>query len=229
MASPPHHQEDQPPPSQSQSVPELSFSDTTHPDDLDRALREGTTLNASENVCTVDEDNRPTPHGHPRAQMRLNRMWHRATSSSINNINNNGNGNGNDPDDAFLLVQRRTKIKDYCPGKLDPTPGGVVGFGESYLLNATREMMEEMNIDLSEGSGNEMNELFTFPYEDDKVRVWGGMFEVVYRRPLEEIKMQPEEVDEVLRLSIRKVRKMALEDPDDWMPDGLHAIRLYLQ
>eukprot|EP00537_Pseudo-nitzschia_pungens_P007627 CAMPEP_0172361216 /NCGR_PEP_ID=MMETSP1060-20121228/5082_1 /TAXON_ID=37318 /ORGANISM="Pseudo-nitzschia pungens, Strain cf. cingulata" /LENGTH=490 /DNA_ID=CAMNT_0013083409 /DNA_START=102 /DNA_END=1574 /DNA_ORIENTATION=- len=225
------------------------FSETTDPDDLARALKDGTTLNATENVCTVDEDNNPTPNGHSRAEMRLNRLWHRATYIVIRHeyececececeylegtSNRAGGEKGNqtqtDPDDQFLLVQRRTKIKDYCPGKLDPTPGGVVGFGESFLLNATREMMEEMNIDLSEGSGNEMNELFTFPYQDDKVRVWGGMFEVVYRRPLEEIGMQPEEVAEVLRLSIRDVRRMADENPDDWMPDGLHAIRLYLQ
>jgi putative hydrolase of the HAD superfamily/pyrimidine and pyridine-specific 5'-nucleotidase len=226
------------------------YSDTTNQADLVTALQEGTTLNATEDVFTVDEHNTPTATGHPRAQMRLDRMWHRATyivirhdyndnDSDNDNVNETANAtqsdtkedNSKDDDDEeeFLLVQRRTKIKDYCPGKLDPTPGGVVGFGESYSLNATREMMEEMNIDLSKDSGNEMNELFTFPYQDDKVRVWGGMFEVTYRKPLEEIKMQPEEVSEVLRLSLKDIRRMAAEDPDDWMPDGLHAIRLYLQ
>ena len=214
------------------------YSDTTNQADLVTALQEGTTLNATENVFTVDEHNTPTATGHPRAQMRLHQMWHRATYIVIrHDYNDNDNVNGTQSDDAkdddedkeFLLVQRRTKIKDYCPGKLDPTPGGVVGFGESYSLNATREMMEEMNIDLSEDSGNEMNELFTFPYQDDKVRVWGGMFEVTYRKSLEDIKMQPEEVSEVLRLSLKDIRRMAVEDPSDWMPDGLHAIRLYLQ
>mmetsp|Transcript_17230 Transcript_17230/g.35656 ORF Transcript_17230/g.35656 Transcript_17230/m.35656 type:complete len:577 (-) Transcript_17230:492-2222(-) len=230
---------------QHQSSPPSGFSETTNQADLVKALKEGTTLNATENVCTVDKDNKPTPNGHSRAEMRLNRMWHRATyivirhdykkvdeddsNSRSNNQEQSKDTDTDEIDEQFLLVQRRTKIKDYCPGKLDPTPGGVVGFGESYLLNATREMMEEMNIDLSEGSGNEMKELLTFPYEDNKVRVWGGMFEVIYRKPLDEIKMQPEEVAEVLRLSIREVRKMALENPDDWMPDALHAIRLYLQ
>jgi 8-oxo-dGTP pyrophosphatase MutT (NUDIX family) len=108
---------------------------------------------------------------------------------------------------------------------LDPTPGGVVGFNEAYELNATREMMEEMNIDVKDES-NEIKKLFTFPYQDDKVSVWGGMFECVYRGSLADIKMQPEEVSEVLRLSITDIRKMAIEDPDDWMPDALHAITL---
>ena len=195
------------------------FSDTTNQADLVEALKEGKTLNATENVFTVDQDNNPTPNGHPRNQMRLEKLWHRATYIVIKHDYNENNDEHSDED--FLLVQRRTKIKDYCPGKLDPTPGGVVGFGESYALNATREMMEEMNIDLSEGSPNEIRELFTFPYQDDNVKVWGGMFEVTYRRPMSEIKMQPEEVSEVLRLSLADIRKMAKEDPDDWMPDGV--------
>ncbi len=209
------------------SDPTQQFTDTTNQADLVEALKEGKTLNATENVLTVDQDNTPTPHGHPRSQMRLEKLWHRATYIVIKH-DYNDNINDETSNDEFLLVQRRTKIKDYCPGKLDPAPGGVVGFGESYALNATREMMEEMNIDLSEGSPNEIKELFTFPYQDENVKVWGGMFEVTYRRPLEKIKMQPEEVSEVLRLSLTDIRRMAEEDPDDWMPDGLHAIRLYL-
>lgn len=31
-----------------------------------------------------------------------------------------------------LYVQKRTMIKDYCPGYYDPTAGGVVQFEESY-------------------------------------------------------------------------------------------------
>ena len=209
------------------SDPTQQFSDTTNQADLVEALKEGKTLNATENVFTVDQDNTPTPNGHPRSQMRLEKLWHRATYIVIKHDYNDSTDEASN--EEFLLVQRRTKIKDYCPGKLDPTPGGVVGFGESYALNATREMMEEMNIDLSEGSPNEIKELFTFPYQDENVKVWGGMFEVTYRKPLDEIKMQPEEVSEVLRLSLDDIRRMAKEDPDDWMPDGLHAIRLYLQ
>jgi FMN phosphatase YigB (HAD superfamily)/8-oxo-dGTP pyrophosphatase MutT (NUDIX family) len=216
----------------------LGFTDTTNSNDLIKALQDGTTLNANENVCTVDENNNPTSTGHPRSQMRLNKMWHRATYIIIryidpnNSINNNNDevlvDDDDDEEEQILLVQRRSTIKDYCPGKLDATPGGVVGFGESYLLNSTREMMEEMNIDL-EDDKNEMKQLFVFPYEDESVKVWGGLFEVTYRKPYSEIKMQPEEVSEVIQLPVKTIRKMAIDDPDDWMPDGLHAIKLYLQ
>ncbi|GFH55191.1 hypothetical protein CTEN210_11667 [Chaetoceros tenuissimus] len=202
-----------------------AFADTTNQQKLVEALEQGTTLNATENVCTVDSNNVPTPHGHARSQMRLHKMWHRATYIIIQHIQ------GEEPlkdEDIYLLVQRRSNIKDYCPSKLDPTPGGVVGFGESYTLNATREMMEEMNIDVENGV-NEMKYLFTFPYQDEHVKVWGGMYQVKYRGKLEDIKMQPEEVSQVLRLNLNEIRQLAQDDPDDWMPDGLHAIKLYLQ
>lgn len=88
--------------------------------------------------------------------------------------------------------------------------------------------MEEMNIDLEDGV-NEIRKICNFPYQDSNVKVWGGMFEVTFRGKLSDIKMQPEEVAEVLRLSIKDIRKMALEDPNDWMPDGLYAVKLYLQ
>lgn len=205
--------------------------------DLVKALREGTSLDANENVCTVDEFNNPTPTGHTRSLMRLNRMWHRATYIVIRHIDPKTKNvvdavsdiDGDiEEEEEFLLVQRRSNIKDYCPGLLDPAPGGVVGFGESYLLNSTREMMEEMNIDVTSNK-NEIKHLFTFPYEDKKVRVWGGMFEVTHREPFNNIKLQPEEVSEVLLLPIKNIRKMAAENSYQWLPDGLHALKLYLQ
>ena len=203
------------------------FAETTNATALRQALKEGKTLNATENVCTVDGHNTPSENGHSRAEMRLERLWHRATYIIIRHIDENAA----EGEETYLLVQRRSNIKDYCPGKLDPTPGGVVGFGESYKINAERELMEEMNIDISADntSQNSMKKLFTFPYEDDVVRVWGCLFEATYRGSLLDIKMQPEEVSEVLRLSISDIERMAHEMHDDWMPDGLYAIQLYLQ
>ena len=170
----------------------------------------------------MDEHNVPTATGHTRAEMRLQNLWHRATYILVRHESSHD-------DMLYLLVQRRSMQKDYCPGKLDPTPGGVVGFGESYAENATREIEEEMGIDVSETSPHTMTKLFNFPYQDDRVRCWGGFFEVVYRGTIEDLKIQVEEVDEVLRLSLAEVQEMAVKDPDAWMPDALHALRLYLQ
>mmetsp|Transcript_12800 Transcript_12800/g.19384 ORF Transcript_12800/g.19384 Transcript_12800/m.19384 type:complete len:474 (-) Transcript_12800:334-1755(-) len=180
----------------------------------EQSLLEGKTLSAKEMVCTVDENNEPTANGHPRHLMRLHKLWHRATYIVVLH-------------QSRLIVQRRSKLKDYWPGTLDPTPGGVVGFGESYALNVTRELEEEMGI--TEENSGVPRRLFTFKYQDGHVKVWGDLWEVTFNGEMKDLILQEEEVDEVLSLSFDEVRQLAEEQPDDWMPDGLHAVKLYLQ
>ena len=45
-----------------------------------------------------------------------------------------------------LLVQKRTMLKDSNPGCFDLSLGGVFAPDESPLLNATRELKEELNL-----------------------------------------------------------------------------------
>ena len=135
--------------------------------------------------------------------------------------------------DNKILVQRRSKLKDYAPGMLDPTPGGVVGYNESYAENVARELEEEMG--LIEGTNCEnLRRLFTFQYSDDFVKCWGDLWEVTFTgndasNSIQDLPLQEEEVDEVLCLSLEEVKRMAIETPEEWMPDGWHAIQLYLQ
>lgn len=214
-----------------------TFEETTDENKLQVALEANKTLNATEHVCTVTPDNKPTQTGHLRSQMRLEKMWHRATYMMIRHEEGNGEINEHIHDETYFLVQRRSNIKDYCPGKLDPTPGGVVGYNESYLENASREIKEEMNIDIDEKKTtatagtrfNSIEKLFTFPYQDQKVNVWGELYEVVYKGPISEIVTQPEEVAEVMRLSMSQIYNMITNNPDDWMPDALYALKLYMQ
>ena len=213
--------------------PKHLYEDTTNATTLKLALEENKTLNATERVCTVDECNIPTPDGHLRAQMRLEKMWHRATYVIIRHDTDadvDVDVPTND-ENIFLLVQRRSNIKDYCPGKLDATPGGVVGYNESYEKNAIREIKEEMNIDVTNNNQhkNAIQKLFTFPYQDDIVKVWGEMYEVSYKGSISDIIIQPEEVSEIKRLSLSQIQKMIQEEPNDWMPDSLHALKLYFQ
>jgi pyrimidine 5'-nucleotidase len=184
-----------------------------------RSLRDGTSLDSKERVCTVSEDNVPTPNGHLRSEMRLQNIWHRATYILVRHGSNE------------LLVQQRSALKDYHPGKLDPTPGGVVGFGESYHQNASREIQEEMGIDVTEGNtyNNRMERLFTFSYQDDQVSVWGDFYEIEYNGPLEALKIQQEEVQQVISMTMDQLQDRINQKPTDFMPDSCHALRLFFQ
>ncbi|KAL3907389.1 MAG: hypothetical protein SGILL_008898 [Bacillariaceae sp.] len=160
--------------------------------------------------------------------MRLQNLWHRATYILVLVKNK---GSSNNSTETLVLVQRRSLIKDYCPGKLDPTPGGVVGFGESYYLNAEREVFEEMGISVTKGNKqrNTMQQLFTFSYQDKIVRVWGDFYEVSYYGSVHELKIQEEEVEEVMVLSMDELKTRIQETPQDFMPDACYAMQLYFQ
>jgi pyrimidine 5'-nucleotidase len=206
---------------------------------LHDALINRTSLNANEIICAVTADNVVLPSGILRADMRLNNLWHRATYVLI--LLHDGAGReGSAPtrkldnsslDHIEVIVQRRSALKDYCPLKLDPLPGGVVQFQESYEENAIREMQEEMGIDVSASSksGSTLDRIFSFPYQDDRVRVWGDFFECHYRGRVEDLVLQKEEVDSVTRMTLRELKDRINEQPDDFMPDACHAMKLYFQ
>ncbi|OQR81416.1 hypothetical protein THRCLA_11752 [Thraustotheca clavata] len=160
-------------------------------------------LTASEQVAIVDEHNQVIGKA-DRSVMRVYNLPHRATYIVIRNSK------------GEFYVQRRTLIKDYCPGFLDPMAGGVVQFGESFQENAQREAAEEMGI-----VNTPLTYITTFFYKDGRSAVWGGMFECVYDGQLT---LQPEEVSEVLLMSGEEI----LARKDEFTPDGIHALEIYL-
>jgi putative hydrolase of the HAD superfamily len=234
--------------------------DENHQEDhLRRTLQDGTSLNASEAVCIVTHDNQVITANNncdgkiiTRAEMRLHNLWHRATYILIRHEPEHGvEQHGNDPSDVWVLVQKRSSLKDYCPGKLDPTPGGVVGYGgETYRDNAIRELDEEMGIVIDEDDDDDpalssssssqpkkqqrdrhstLRRLFTFPYQDARVKVWGEFMECIYRGALRDLKLQASEVASVERMSLQALNDLMQQRPHDFMPDALHAMQLYMQ
>ena len=69
-----------------------------------------------------------------RAQMRAQRLQHRAVSIAVIGS------------DARLLVHRRADDKDLWPGMWDLAAGGVVAAGETYEAAARRELAEELGV-----------------------------------------------------------------------------------
>ena len=208
------------------------------------SLRNRTSLNANELICHVTSDNTVLPNGILRSDMRLNNLWHRATYTLIilmnpppsTDVENGSPAKHDDPrsfQNTYVLVQRRSSKKDYCPLKLDPLPGGVVGQNESYRDNVIRELYEEIGIAISASpkntSGDELQRLFAFPYEDKRVRVWGELYSYKYYGTLNELTLQQEEVEEVVCMSLQEL-KIAIETtPNEFMPDACYAMQLYYQ
>ncbi|KAJ0393577.1 hypothetical protein P43SY_005146 [Pythium insidiosum] len=155
-------------------------------------------------VVIIDKDNNVIGKAE-RSVMRYFHLPHRATYI----VTKNSKGK--------YYVQRRTMIKDYCPGYLDPMAGGVVQFGETFEENCIREAEEEMGI-----VGVPFKDLGVFYYADDNTVVWGGLFECTWDGPL---KLQPEEVDEVLEMSAEDI----LARRDEFTPDGIFAFEHYLK
>ena len=132
---------------------------------------------ASEEIVTVvDEENRPVA-ALPRHRVRGENLPHRATFIFV--FDRAGR----------VLVQRRTALKDVCPGFHDLAAGGVVAAGESYEACAEREAAEELGI-----RGTPLEPRFDFYYGDDCIRCFGRVFTCVHEGPFT---LQAEEVESV--------------------------------
>lgn len=81
-------------------------STTTNIDEAWKA----TSLSADELIEIVDENNNVVHPPTTRREMRAKKLPHRATYAFVRDNNN------------YFYVQKRSMIKDYCPGYFDPTP-----------------------------------------------------------------------------------------------------------
>ena len=154
-------------------------------------------------VDIVSEDNEVIAQA-SRAQMRAQLLRHRATYIVVHD------GMGK------ILVQRRTDIKDFMPGMLDATAGGVVQADEVLLDSARREAEEELGI-----AGVPFAEHGQFYFEDENCRVWGGLFSCVSHGPFA---LQEEEVSEVCWMLPEEITARC----DEFTPDSLKALALWM-
>ncbi|MDX7988465.1 NUDIX hydrolase YfcD [Xenorhabdus sp. 12] len=154
-------------------------------------------------VDIVNENNEVIAQA-SRQQMRAQNLRHRATYIVVHD------GMGK------ILVQHRTETKDFYPGKLDATAGGVVIMGENLLSAARREAEEELGI-----AGVPFAEHGIFYYEENICRVWGGLFSCVTHGPFA---LQEEEVSAVYWLTPEEITARC----DEFTPDSLKALSLWM-
>ncbi|NMP29920.1 NUDIX hydrolase YfcD [Rahnella sp. SAP-1] len=158
---------------------------------------------ACEWVDIVNEENEVIAQS-SRQQMRAQNLRHRASYIVVHD------GMGN------ILVQRRTETKDFYPGWLDATAGGVVQSGENMLDSARREAEEELGI-----AGVPFAEHGLFYFEENNCRVWGALFSCVSHGPFA---LQEEEIDEVRWMKPEEITARC----DEFTPDSLKALSLWM-
>lgn len=171
--------------------------------------------NAANEDVTIVNDKNEVQGSAKRAEMRSKRLIHRATYAFVRNSQN------------LYYVQKRSALKDYCPNYFDPTPGGVVsynlqtGMSETYEETNKREVEEEMGIPTSTPTEH----LFTFYYEDERLRCFGDAWDLVYDG---ELKLQVEEVESVHMMSAEEIIRRA-DTGEKFTPDSMHAFREYVK
>jgi len=156
-------------------------------------------LSAKELVYLVNESNNVVGSVE-RARMRSENLLHRSTYIFVQHSR------------GQFYVQKRTMIKDYCPGYFDPAPGGVLQAGETYADSAKRELEEEMGI-----KDVPLEHCFTMLYEDSRVRTFGDVWYCVYDGDL---KLQAEEVESVHMMTLDEIMERA-RNGEKFCPDSL--------
>ncbi|SBS32367.1 putative Nudix hydrolase YfcD [Marinomonas aquimarina] len=120
-----------------------------------------------------------------------------------------------------LLLQKRTDTKAFCPGYYGITTGGVVATGESYDLCASRELEEELGVQLP------LTTQGMFFTEGEGFRIWGKVYTCEYNEMQHgPLNLQAKEVAEVCEMRIQDI----LDNPEQlpFTPDSYDALLHYV-
>ena len=160
---------------------------------------------ASEEMVQIVDENNKSVRGELRWIMRKDKLMHRASFVFIYNSKKQ------------IYVQMRTATKDYLPSHYSLCTGGVVQMDEPDLLNAQREVNEEMGIE-----NPKLQYITTKFYKDDKVNVWENIYICPYDG---EVKCQKEEVEYVELWDLDDVETKAKAGVKI-TPDSLDAFKI---
>jgi isopentenyldiphosphate isomerase len=145
----------------------------------------------------LDESGRPTGEVVAKSEAHRLGLWHRCFHCWIC---------GSDPGGSYLLLQRRAGTKDTWPGYLDVTAAGHLAAGEE-TLDGLREVEEELGLRIVP---ERLVPLGTRRVEQE---IPGGcdrelhdVFLVFDATPLEDLRLQKEEVEAVFRLDLDDVQ-----------------------
>ena len=165
-------------------------------------------------------DERGTPTGEVAWKSRAHRegLWHRCFHCWILA-----------PEGPYLLVQRRAAVKDTWPGYLDVTAAGHLGAGEKPLEGGLRELEEELGLGVA---AKRLIPLGERRIEQEipagRDREFHDVFLLIDSTAPGDLRLQPEEVDAVLKLRLEDIPKLYEKrsiPADKWQADTTDSPR----
>jgi 16S rRNA (adenine1518-N6/adenine1519-N6)-dimethyltransferase len=163
---------------------------------------------AGEIFDVVDADDQVT-HTATRAEVHAQKLLHRAVHVFV--FNKRGD----------LLLQKRSRLKDLCPGVWDSSVSGHLDSGESYAAAALRELDEEMGI-IQETPPEEIASLSAAAETGwEHVRLFRARHDGALRFP-------SAEVDAVMWFPVLEIAAWIENHPADFAPGFLACWKKYL-
>ena len=121
-------------------------------------------------------------------------------------------------DDAgSIVLQKRSALKDECPGLWDSSCAGHVESGQSYLETAPRELMEELGIAIEQP----MQELFKMPPNADNGFEFAMVYKLVHNGPFVAAE---DEIDQLQWFSAEHINEWIAGDERDELTSGFKEI-----
>ena len=147
----------------------------------------------------LDESGRPTGEVAPKSEAHRLGLWHRCFHCWIC---------GSERGSSYLLLQRRAATKDTWPGYLDVTAAGHLAAGEE-TLDGLREVEEELGLRVGP---ERLVPLGTRKVDqqipEGRDREFHEVFLLADTTPPENLRLQKEEVEAVLKIDLDDVQAL---------------------
>jgi len=144
-----------------------------------------------------------------KSEAHLDGSWHRAAHVWLYNFR------------GELLLQLRAAEKTLYPSVWDVSAAGHVGVGEKPIIAALRELEEELGLQVAP----EDLEFFKVvknspPFSGFKNNEFYHVYFCEYAGSLDELILQPEEVDQVKYFTISEIERQLEHDQENFVPHG---------